>query len=111
MIEENMAFLFKEFHALLGDWSALARPIAIVLILLFSWLLDLLCRKIIIPAVKKVVDKTKADWDDILFGNAVVGRLCHIVPDYRTKEGARTVAADERRPSKQNVQKTEGLEA
>lgn len=80
MIEENMAFLFKEFHALLGDWSALARPIAIVLILLFSWLLDLLCRRVIIPAVKKVVDKTKADWDDILFSNAVVGRLCHIVP-------------------------------
>jgi miniconductance mechanosensitive channel len=80
MIEENMAFLFKEFHALLGDWSALARPIAIVLILLFSWLLDLLCRRGIIPAVKKVVDKTKADWDDILFSNAVVGRLCHIVP-------------------------------
>lgn len=80
MIEENMAFLFKEFHALLGDWSALARPIAIVLILVFSWLLDLLCRRVIIPAVKKVVDKTKADWDDILFSNAVVGRLCHIVP-------------------------------
>ena len=80
MIEENMAFLFKEFHAFLGDWSALARPIAIVLILLFSWLLDLLCRRVIIPAVKKVVDKTKADWDDILFSNAVVGRLCHIVP-------------------------------
>lgn len=80
MIEENMAFLFKEFHALLGDWSALARPIAIVLILLFSWLLDLLCRRVIIPAVKKVVDKTKADWDDILFSNAVIGRLCHIVP-------------------------------
>lgn len=80
MIEENMAFLFKEFHALLGNWSALARPIAIVLILLFSWLLDLLCRRVIIPAVKKVVDKTKADWDDILFSNAVVGRLCHIVP-------------------------------
>ena len=80
MIEENMAFLFKEFHALLGDWSALARPIAIVLILLFSCLLDLLCRRVIIPAVKKVVDKTKADWDDILFSNAVVGRLCHIVP-------------------------------
>lgn len=80
MIEENMALLFKEFHALLGDWSALARPIAIVLILLFSWLLDLLCRRVIIPAVKKVVDKTKADWDDILFSNAVVGRLCHIVP-------------------------------
>ena len=80
MIDENMAFLFKEFHALLGDWSALARPIAIVLILLFSWLLDLLCRRVIIPAVKKVVDKTKADWDDILFSNAVVGRLCHIVP-------------------------------
>lgn len=80
MIDENMALLFKEFHALLGDWSALARPIAIVLILLFSWLLDLLCRRVIIPAVKKVVDKTKADWDDILFSNAVVGRLCHIVP-------------------------------
>ena len=80
MIEENMAFLFKEFHARLGDWSALARPIALVMILLFSWLLDLLCRRVIIPAVKKVVDKTKADWDDILFSNAVVGRLCHIVP-------------------------------
>lgn len=80
MIDDNVALLFKEFHALLGDWSALARPIAIVLILLFSWLLDLLCRRVIIPAVKKVVDKTKADWDDILFSNAVVGRLCHIVP-------------------------------
>ena len=80
MMNEYVELLFKEFHSLLGEWSALAKPIAIILILLFSWLLDLLCRKIVIPAVKKVVGKTKAAWDDILFSEAVIGRLCHIVP-------------------------------
>ena len=80
MNTEYIALLFKEFHVLLGSWSVLAKPIAIVLILLFAWLVDMLCRKVLIPTVKKFVGKTKADWDDILFGSVVLGRLCHIVP-------------------------------
>ena len=36
MMNEYVELLFKDFHSLLGEWSALAKPIAIILILLFS---------------------------------------------------------------------------
>lgn len=80
MINEYVELLFREFHALLGERSVLAKPIAIVLVLVLAWLLDLLCRKVLIPVVRRLVGKTKANWDDILFSDMVLARLCHIVP-------------------------------
>ncbi|WP_321518199.1 mechanosensitive ion channel domain-containing protein [uncultured Bacteroides sp.] len=42
-------------------------------------LIDYTCRLILLKVVKKIVTKTKATWDDIVFDEKVMTKLCHIV--------------------------------
>lgn len=56
------------------------RVVVIVAIALLAWLADLLCRRALIPAIKAVVQKTKATWDDYLLNDRVLDNLCHIIP-------------------------------
>lgn len=41
---------------------------------------DFVCRQLLLRVVKRIVARTKATWDDILFEDRVLRRLCHIVP-------------------------------
>lgn len=60
--------------------SITQRIIWIAAILLIAYLTDLICRKVIVPAIKKVVATTKVTWDDYLFSHKVLDRVCHIIP-------------------------------
>lgn len=60
--------------------SITQRIIWIAVILLIAYLTDLICRKVIVPAIKKIVATTKATWDDYLFSNKVLDSVCHIIP-------------------------------
>jgi miniconductance mechanosensitive channel len=80
MTTEYVASLFEYFCKWLGSWSVMAKPILVFAVLFLAWLLDLLCRKVIIPGVRKVVDKTSIEWDDILLNSDVLGKLSHLLP-------------------------------
>ncbi len=41
---------------------------------------DFLCRKIIVPLIIKITEKTEVTWDDIIFNKRVLNSACHIVP-------------------------------
>ncbi len=43
-------------------------------------LVDFLCRKVIIPAIKKIVNTTKVTWDDCLLSDNVLNSASHIIP-------------------------------
>lgn len=60
--------------------SITQRIIWIAVILLIAYLTDLICRKVIVPTIKKIVATTKATWDDYLFSNKVLDSVCHIIP-------------------------------
>lgn len=47
---------------------------------LLAMLSDLLCRKILVPLILKITEKTEVTWDDILFNKKVLTSACHIVP-------------------------------
>ena len=48
--------------------------------ILLAMLSDLLCRRILVPIIMKVTDKTEVTWDDVLFNKKVLTSACHIVP-------------------------------
>lgn len=56
------------------------RTVTILAIIVLSWLIDLVCRRIFIPSVKAIVAKTQTTWDDDLFNERVLKDICHIVP-------------------------------
>lgn len=80
VMTEYLSILFKEFHALLGDWSFMAKPIVVLLVLALAWIVDLVCRKILVPGVRKVVTKTRVAWDDLLLNVDVLNKLAHLLP-------------------------------
>nr|WP_321438651.1 mechanosensitive ion channel domain-containing protein [uncultured Bacteroides sp.] len=53
--------------------------ILIGMIIGIAFLADYVCRLILLKVVKKIVTKTKATWDDIIFDEKVMTKLCHIV--------------------------------
>ena len=53
--------------------------ILLIMILLIVLCADLVCRYLIVGTIEKIVKKTKATWDDILFDRRVMNYLSHIV--------------------------------
>ena len=47
--------------------------------ILLAMLSDLLCRRLLVPIIMKVTDKTEVTWDDVLFNKKVLTSACHIV--------------------------------
>lgn len=68
----------------LGVGEELIHALALLTIVsvaaLLAWLADALSIKLVVPAVKKLTQKTKATWDDIILNGHVVRAACHIAP-------------------------------
>ena len=63
------------------DGSLLVHRVVVVLaILFFAYVLNKLCRQVIIPTIRKVTSKTQVTWDDYLLNDRVLGYVCHLVP-------------------------------
>ena len=60
-----------------ADW--LDQFIAFALVLIFAFAADLICRKVLLRAISRLVAKTKATWDDFLFNRNVMVYLSHMV--------------------------------
>lgn len=48
--------------------------------ILLAVLSDFLCRKILVPLILKITEKTEVTWDDVLLNRKVLTSACHIVP-------------------------------
>lgn len=55
------------------------RIVAILTLLLAGFLLNRICRKVLIPAIRKVTSKTAATWDDHLLGDEVLNGICRLI--------------------------------
>ena len=56
-------------------WTIVLATIALVV-----YLADVLCRRLFIPLVKKVIRRTRSTWDDILFNDTLLRDITHLVP-------------------------------
>ena len=79
---EVFARWISDVLAILGIESASVTGTLIILavIALLAFLTDWICRKGVVKLVRKVTQKTKATWDDLLFNDRVMNHFCHILP-------------------------------
>ena len=63
-------------EATLPLWQGM---IIVITILLIAYVLDMVCRKGIVPMVKKVTAKTQVTWDDHLLNDKLLNNLCHLI--------------------------------
>ena len=52
----------------------------IALIVILAWIADFVCRRIAVPSIKRIVNKTQTTWDDHLLNERVLNDMCHIIP-------------------------------
>ena len=76
--------IIEELIALMGVTGdvvpMLQHALLTVTAVLLAGLSDFLCRKILVPIILKITEKTEVTWDDILFNKKVLTSACHIVP-------------------------------
>lgn len=66
-----------------GDLSTadiLARGILLGLIILLSFIADLLAKRFILRGLTAIVNRTKTQWDDVILRKKVFNRLAHLAP-------------------------------
>ena len=52
----------------------------ILAILIVASVVNKVCKRIIIPAIRKVTAKTQSVWDDHLLSDEVLGNACQLIP-------------------------------
>ena len=62
------------------DMPVEQRILLITLILLVSYGLDFLCKRILTPLVHKITASTQTKWDDHLLNDNVLSNACHLIP-------------------------------
>ncbi len=64
-----------------GDFVPMvSHALLTVTAILLAVLSDFLCRKILVPLILKITEKTEVTWDDVLLNSKVLTSACHIVP-------------------------------
>ena len=78
--------LLKNIDSILIGWGIspdtamiIDEFIALALILLIAFAADMLCRKVLLRVIARIVKQTKATWDDILFDHSVMVHLSRMV--------------------------------
>ena len=61
-------------------YTSSQRVFVIFLIILVSFLLDFLCKRIFAPLAKKIAERTDNKWDDYLLNDNVLSKACHLIP-------------------------------
>ena len=80
VVDEWMYGVLRELCFSVETADVWERCLVLGFIVAIAFVSDLVCRQLLLRVVKRIVARTKATWDDILFEDRVLRRLCHIVP-------------------------------
>ena len=64
------------------SYSTSQRVFLILLILVVSFALDFMCKRILAPLFKKIAERTETKWDDYLLNDDVLAKACHFIPPF-----------------------------
>ena len=79
-INNELMMWLQQLGVAEGSLLVVQRIVVIMGILLIAYLLDMICRKVVMPGVRKVTAKTQSTWDDYLLSDEVMKNVCHLIP-------------------------------
>ena len=79
-INNELMMWLQQLGVAEGGLLVVQRVVVILGILLIAYVLDLICRKVVMPGVRKVTAKTQSTWDDYLLSDEVMKNVCHLIP-------------------------------
>mgnify|MGYP002508067104 FL=1 len=79
-INNELMMWLQQLGVAQGGLLVVQRVVVIMGILLIAYVLDLICRKVVMPGVRKVTAKTQSTWDDYLLSDEVMTNVCHLIP-------------------------------
>ena len=79
-LNQEIAQLLQKTGIEKNDLSWSTQVVLILAILLISYLMTLVFRHLIMPAVRKITARTKATWDDYLFNDKMMTSFCRMIP-------------------------------
>ena len=79
-INNDLMMWLQQFGVAEGGLLVVQRIVVIMGFLLIAYVLDLICRKVVMPGVRKVTAKTQSTWDDYLLSDEVMKKVCHLIP-------------------------------
>ena len=80
VVDEWMYGVLRELGFSVETADVWDRWVVLGFIVAIAFVSDFVCRQLLLRVVKRIVARTKATWDDILFEDRGLRRLCHIVP-------------------------------
>ena len=80
VVDEWMYGVLRELGFSVETADVWDRWVVLGFIVAIAFVSDFVCRQLLLRVVKRIVARTKATLDDILFEDRVLRRLCHIVP-------------------------------
>ena len=79
-INQELMLWLQQMGAAEGVAKWIIRIGVLLSILLIIYVFDRVCRKTIIPLVRKLTTKTQSTWDDYLLSDKVLDNVCHLIP-------------------------------
>jgi Small-conductance mechanosensitive channel len=79
-VELQLARLLTELGIEKENLGSTQKMVIITILIVLAFLADYLCRRIVVPAIKKITLKTQVKWDDYLFNDNFLNNCCHIIP-------------------------------
>lgn len=61
----------------------LAEQLALIAcILILIGIVDFICRRLIVPTIRRIVQRTQVTWDEMLLNDHVLDNICHLIPAF-----------------------------
>ena len=79
-INQDVMMWLQQMGVAEGVAQWLVRIGVMLTILLIIYVFDRICRRTIIPTVRKLTSKTQVAWDDYLLSDKVLDNACHLIP-------------------------------
>lgn len=79
MITDSLTYVLQQIGVEAGAIGIVQRIVLVSGIVIIAFMADFLCRRLLVPGIKKLTEKTQVTWDDYLFNDAVLNNACHLI--------------------------------